>query len=200
MPTIDELIAGIGMTDAKDRAAIAHGTALLPTLDALIANTEVALPRRMAATRVANEIRVRALDAPAAVAPAAVAPVAPEGTEARAYFAAGGQLGDGFHARHQPNELVDVLHAAGAVRVHVVRDCLIATLPEDPEARARLFAIYNAEVDVLGEEFGGEELDGHEMTDAEANAIGQPEAVGEWVVDGLHARDRGLATLTLWWD
>jgi hypothetical protein len=63
-----------------------------------------------------------------------------------------------------------------------------------------VFAIYNREVDTFGEEFGGEESTGHEITREEALAMGHPEAEGEWCVDDLHLTDTGQATITFWWD
>jgi hypothetical protein len=60
--------------------------------------------------------------------------------------------------------------------------------------------MYNAEVDRFGEEFGGEETPGHEMTREEAIALGNPGAEGLWVVDDLHVTDTGQSTLTFWWD
>lgn len=195
-PSDEQLIARVGVTSADDRKAIDRGPALLPLLDAVVADATVPMPRRMAATRVANEIRVRSLDAPPHVPPQA-----PPAGEARAYFSAGGQLAsDGFHAQHAPLVFVDALYAAGATEVRVERSSLVAVLPLDTAARARLFAIYNGQVDEFGEEFGGEETAGHEMTEAEAIAIGHPEAAGEWVVDDLHVTDTGQATLTFWWD
>ena len=193
MATDDDLIAKLGSTNANDRAIIERGTAMLPALDAIVADTAQPMPRRMAATRIANEIRAHALRAPAAPIVARVEPV-----EARAYFAAGGTL----QSDHQqdPAGFVERLYAAGAVRVTVSVDgsSLVAEVPAS--AREALFAIYNAQVDEYGEEFGGEEPPGHEMTADEAAAIGAPEAVGEWVVDDLHITDRGQSHLHFWWD
>lgn len=118
--------------------------------------------------------------------------------EARAYFAAGGA----FHSDHQqdPRSFVEHLYAAGAVRVTVEgsRSLLVAELPSS--GREPLFAIYNEQVDAYGEEFGGEETAGHEMTAEEAASIGAPEAVGAWVVDDFHVTDQGQKHLRFWWD
>lgn len=193
MATDDDLIAKLGSTNANDRAIVERGTAMLPALDAIVTETAQPMPRRMAATRVANEIRARALRAP--VAPAVAQP---EPGEARAYFAAGGTL----HSDHQqdPAGFVEKLYAAGAVLVTVTTDraSLVAELPAS--ARDRLFAIYNAQVDQYGEEFGGEEPPGHEMTADEAAAIGAPDAAGEWVADDLRIADHGQSHLRFWWD
>jgi hypothetical protein len=191
-----DLIDKIGSTNAADRAAIERGPELLPELDAIVRDTTVPMPRRMAATRVANEIRVRALAAPPAPPPT----VATVATDAREYFAAGGMLGDHFCAYRDPVAYVDALYAAGATNVQVERESLIATLPADPEARARLFAIYNREVEEFGEEFGGEEQQGHYITEAEAIEMGVPDAVGEFVLEDLRALDTGQPTITFWWD
>lgn len=121
--------------------------------------------------------------------------------EARAWIARGEPLGgDCFVSYHDASAFVDALYAAGALLVEVRDNALVAALPSDPEARSRLFAIYNAEVDRFGEEFGGEETAGHAMTLEEAIAVGHPDAEGEWVVDDLHATDTGQPTLTFWWD
>jgi hypothetical protein len=108
--------------------------------------------------------------------------------------------GDAFIAHHDAAGFVDALYAAGALRVEVRDHALVATLPAEPEARSRLFAMYNAEVDRCGEEFGGEDSGGHEMTRDEALALGDPNAEGEWVGGDLHATDSGQQTLTFWWD
>lgn len=121
--------------------------------------------------------------------------------EARTAIARGEVFGgDAFASDHDPTAFVEALYGAGALRVEVVEYSLVVTLPAEGEARARVIAMYNAEVDRFGEEFGGEELAGHEMTAEEAAAIGHPEAVGEWVVDDLHITDRGQQTITFWWD
>lgn len=86
------------------------------------------------------------------------------------------------------------------MRVEVHDGTLVVTLPDDPGARARLFAIYNAEVDEFDEGFGGEESAGHAMSHDEAMAQGHPELEGEWVVDDLHAVDTGQTKLSFWWD
>lgn len=124
-----------------------------------------------------------------------------DSVEARAWIARGELFGgDCFVNHHDARAFVDALYGAGATRVAVRDNTLVATLPDDAGARARLFAIYNDEVDRFGEEFGGEETAGHEMTREEAIAIGHPEAEGEWVTDELHATDTGQSTLTFWWD
>ena len=193
MAADDDLLAKLGSTNANDRAIVARGTAMLPALDAIVADSAQAMPRRMAATRIANEIRAHALRAPASPEVGRV-----ETTEARAYFAAGGTL----HSDHQqdPTGFVESLYAAGAVLVTVSIDgsSLVAELPTS--ARETLFAIYNAQVDKYGEEFGGEEPPGHEMTADEAVTTGAPEAVGEWVIDDLHITDHGQSHLRFWWD
>lgn len=194
-PTDDELVAKVGATNAADLRAIERGPSLLPLLDALVADLAAPMPRRMAATRVANEIRVRALAAP----PRVVAPP-PAFGEARAFFAAGGQLASDGFLQHDAGAFVEALYAAGAVFVQAQESTLVVTLPAAPETRAQLFAIYNQQVDEVGEEFGGEELPGHEMTEEEAAEIGHPDAVGAWVVDDLHVSDKGQTTLTFWWD
>ena len=124
-----------------------------------------------------------------------------DSVEARAWIARGEPLGgDCFVSHHDAGAFVDALYAAGATRVAVRANTLVATMPDDAGARARLFAIYNDEVDRFGEEFGGEETAGHAMTRDEAIAIGHPDAEGEWVVDDFHVADTGQATLTFWWD
>jgi len=121
--------------------------------------------------------------------------------EARAWIARGETFGgDCFVSHHDPPAFVDALYAAGAPLVEVHDGTLVATLPDDPGARSRLFAIYNSEVDRFGEEFGGEETAGHAMTRDEAIGVGHPDAEGEWVTDDLHATDTGQSTLTFWWD
>lgn len=124
---------------------------------------------------------------------------APE--EARAWIARGGELGsDGFANRHNASAFVESLYAAGALLVAIEKNMIVATLPSDVDARARVIAIYNREVDEFGEEFGGEEGPGHEMTRAEAEAIGHPEAEGEWVGEDLHISDTGQTRIRFWWD
>lgn len=109
--------------------------------------------------------------------------------------------GDVFMHHHDATAFVDALYAAGATLVEIHdTTVMVATLPSDPEARARVIAIYNAQVDEFGEEFGGEETPGHEMTREEAIAIGHPEAEGEWVGDDLHITDTGQSTISFWWD
>lgn len=121
--------------------------------------------------------------------------------EVRAWIARGETLGgDGFVRHHEALAFVDALYAAGSPLVEVRESRLVATLPDDPGARSRLVAMYNAEVDRCGEEFGGEETAGHAMTHDEAVAIGHPDAEGEWVTDDLHVSDMGQSTLTFWWD
>ena len=121
--------------------------------------------------------------------------------EARAWIAGGGVFGgDGFVNHHDATAFVDALYAAGATLVEIHDTVMVATLPSDPEARARVISIYNAQVDEFGEEFGGEETPGHEMSREEAIAIGHPEAEGEWVVDDLHITDTGQSTISFWWD
>jgi len=195
--TVDELLARLGNSDAAARQLVDLGPAVLPRLDALAVDPTVSKHARQAASLVADHIRCRALTAPA-VPPARALP---DG-DARAYFAAGGVLkGDGFQAGHDPAAFVDALFAAGAVNV-VVRDhdSLVVTLPAAADARARLIAIYNHEVERYGEDFGGEEPAGHEMTLEEATERGTPELAGEWVVDTLEVADTGQPTLTFWWD
>jgi hypothetical protein len=127
--------------------------------------------------------------------------VADNSLEARAWIACGATFGgDCFVSHHDALGFVDALYAAGALRVEVHDGTLVATLPDDPGARSRLFAMYNSEVDRFGEEFGGEETAGHVMTLDEASAIGHPDAEGEWVADDLHVTDTGQSTLTFWWD
>lgn len=127
--------------------------------------------------------------------------MAAESFEARAWIARGGMFGgDCFISHHDALTFVAMLYATGARLVEVRNNTLVATLPDDLGARARLFAVYNAEVDRFGEEFGGEETAGHEMTHDEASAIGHPDAEGEWVVDDFHVTDTGRPTLTFWWD
>lgn len=127
--------------------------------------------------------------------------VADESLEARAWIARGGTFGgDCFVSHHDALTFVDMLYAAGAPLVEVRDGTLVATLPDDPGARSRLFAVYNADVDRFGEEFGGEETAGHVMTLDEAIAIGHPDAEGEWVADDLHVTDTGQSALTFWWD
>ncbi|MEO8845658.1 MAG: hypothetical protein ABI591_04480 [Kofleriaceae bacterium] len=124
-----------------------------------------------------------------------------EPTDARAWLDRGETIGgDSFHARHEPRAFVDALFAAGATAVSVEarQRLLVVGLPADATARVRLFAIYNLEVDELGEEFGGEETPGHEMTAEEADLLGAE--VGEWIVDDLHAVDSGQTALHFWWD
>lgn len=122
--------------------------------------------------------------------------------EARAWLERGGEPfgGDGFVSHHDFVTFVAELYGAGAVLVEVVKHTLVATLPQAPEARARVIAIYNREVDRFDEEFGGEEPQGHEMSRDEAIAMGHPEAEGEWVLEDLHVTDRGQTTITFWWD
>jgi hypothetical protein len=122
-------------------------------------------------------------------------------SEARAWIAGSGTFGgDGFVNTHNASAFVEELYAAGATLVEVHADSLVATLPRDAAARARVIAIYNREVDTFGEEFGGEELKGHEITREEAIAMGHPEAEGEWCVDDLHVTDSGQTTIKFWWD
>lgn len=121
--------------------------------------------------------------------------------EARSWIARGGTFGgDCFVNHHEATSFVDALYAAGATLVEVRDHTLVVTLPDDRDARSRLFAMYNAEVDRFGEEFGGEETAGHEMTREEAVSIGVPDAEGEWVVDDLHVTENGQQTLSFWWD
>ena len=121
--------------------------------------------------------------------------------EARAWIARGEIFGgDCFVNHHDASAFVDALYAAGALLVEVRDDALVATLPVDPDARSRIFEMYNAELDRFGEEFGGAETAGHAMTRDEAIALGHPEAEGEWVADDLHATDTGQSTLAFWWD
>jgi hypothetical protein len=104
---------------------------------------------------------------------------------------------------HDASAFVDALYAAGASLVEIHRgvdDTLVATLPADPEARARVIGIYNSEVDRFGEEFGNEWSPGHEMTRDEAIEIGDPGAEGQWIVDDVHITDTGQSTITFWWD
>lgn len=197
MDEIQSLIERIGVTEAANRAAIEYGPGLLPALDALIADPAVDKGRRTTASRIAFEIRDRDFRAPPAPAPVVIA----DG-EARAYFTAGGSLAsDGFHAGHVPLEYVDALYAAGALSVSVVeRASLVVELPHEPVARHALFALYNAEVDRFDQDFGGEEPPGHEITAAEATALGDPSAEGEWMVTDPHIADIGQHNLTFWWD
>jgi hypothetical protein len=121
--------------------------------------------------------------------------------EARLWGSRGGAFGgDCFVNHHDFGEFVEALYAAGAPLVRVVKHSLVATLPPEAAARARLIALYNREVDRFGEEFGGSQTPGHEMTAAEAAAVGQPDAAGEWVVDDLHVVDTGQPELHFWWD
>ena len=121
-----------------------------------------------------------------------------EPVDARAWFAEGKMLGDGFLS-YNALEYVDALYAAGATSVTVEDgSILMVGLPADPEARARLFAIYNGEVDKFDQDFGGEETPGHEMTAEEADLLGAEP--GEWIVDDLHAVDNGQTALHFWWD
>lgn len=123
-----------------------------------------------------------------------------DGAEARAWFSGGGTLAsDGFESYHGP-EFVEALYAAGATLVVVKDNTLVATLPESPEARAAVIAMYNAEFDRFDEDFGGEDGRGHAMTREEAIELGHPEAEGEWVVDDFHVEDTGQSTITFWWD
>jgi hypothetical protein len=126
------------------------------------------------------------------------------GTEARELLSQGAVSfgGDAFVSAHAFADYVEQLYSAGAPRVTVARQntVLVVTLPDDAVGRAKLFAMYNAEVDRFDEDFGAEESPGHEMTHAEALAMGRPEAEGEWVVDDLHATDTGQSTLSFWWD
>jgi hypothetical protein len=177
------LLGYLGGADHVVRGIIDLGPAALDDLDAIAADATQPRELRLKASRIGHEIRDRAMRAPAAPPLPTPAPVA---------------LGDGFHCRYQLEEFVARLHTAGAVSVLLDGDTLVATLPHDPAARARLFAIYNAEVDELGEEFGGEAPAGHEMTAEEAAEVGAE--VGEWVVDDFHARDAGQEHLRFWWD
>lgn len=196
MDELKKLVERIGVTEAANRAAIEYGPALLPALEALVADTAVDKSRRMTASRIASAIRDRDFRAP----PAAASIVVEDG-EARGYFTAGGRLAsDGFHAAHEPLEYVNTLYAAGALTVHVQQDCLVVELPHDPVARRELFALYNAEVDRFDQDFGGEQPPGHEITAAEAAALGDPSAEGEWMATELHIADTGQLTLTFWWD
>ncbi len=193
---IAALLAKLGNSDRAARDLIDLSEAALPAVDALASDETQRAEARRAASLVAHQIRTRALRAP----PAPVAP--PASGEARAALASGATFGgDGLHARHDAGDFVEQLYASGAVRVEIVeRGTLLVTLPDDAVARARLFDIYNAEVDELGEEFGGEEGSGHAMTADEARAIGAPEAEGEWVLDDLHIGDTGQRTLRFCWD
>lgn len=121
--------------------------------------------------------------------------------EARAWIAGGGRFGgDGFVNHHEASSFVDELYGAGATLVEVDDHTLVATLPSEAAARARVIAIYNREVDHFGEEFGGEDTPGHEITRDEAIAMGHPEAEGEWMTEDLHVTDTGQETITFWWD
>ncbi len=121
--------------------------------------------------------------------------------EARAWIAQGGVFGGDVFVNHDnASSFVDQLYAAGATLVVVGEATLIATLPTEAAARACVIAIYNREVDAFGEEFGGEETPGHEMTRDEAIAMGHPEAEGEWLTEDLHITDTGQATIKFWWD
>ncbi len=120
-----------------------------------------------------------------------------EPVEARAWFAAGNRLGDGF-LDYDANEYIDALYAAGATSVMVAGRMLVVGLPPDREARARLIAIYNREVDKFDQEFGGEEPPGHAMTAEEAARLGA--MPGEWIVDDLHITETGQTTLRFAWD
>ena len=203
---MDERVAGLlarlGNSDRAARELIELGEMALAAVDALAADPTQRLEARRAASLVAHQIRDRLMRAPAA--PVA-APAWPGGEiEARAWIARGGTIsGDGFGARHEARTFIEALYAAGSPHVAVTEHArvLVAALPAaDPDARAHLIAVYNAEVDALGEEFGGEETAGHALTRDEAIALGHPEAEGEWCVDDLHVADTGQLALRFGWD
>ena len=176
------MLGYLGGPEHVVRGIIDLGPVALDDLDAIAADATLERELRFKASRIGHEIRDRAMRAPPAAPPAA----RPDA------------LGDGFHCRYVLDEFVARLDAAGAVTVLLDRDTIMVTLPDDPPQRARLFELYNAEVDALGEGFGGEEPTGHEMTAEEAVACGAE--VGDWVVDDLHARDAGQTHLQFWWD
>ena len=121
--------------------------------------------------------------------------------EARAWIGCGGEFGgDSFAGRHTAAGFVDELYAAGATLVEVDREALVVSLPADATSRARVIDLYNREVDALGEEFGGDPPQGHELSREEALASGCPEAEGQWCVDDFHLRDLGQARIRFWWD
>lgn len=121
--------------------------------------------------------------------------------EARDWIERGGVFGgDGFVNHHNASSFVNELYSAGATLVEVNDDTLVATLPTDAAARARIIGIYNREIDEFGEEFGGEDTQGHEIARDEAIAMGHPEAEGEWVVEDFHIVDTGQEKIRFWWD
>lgn len=121
--------------------------------------------------------------------------------EARAWIVRGETFGgDCFVNHHDALAFVGALYAAGTPLVEVHDGTLVATLPDEPGARSRLFAMYNSEVERFGEELGGGETAGHVMTRDEAIAIGHPDVEGEWVVDDFQVTDTGQSALTFWWD
>jgi len=193
-----DLVERLGTTDAVARELIDIGESALATVDACAAAPARPVQVRRAASLVAHHIRERMMRGPAAPGVESSA----EAVEAREWLAQGRRFGGDSFQRHDAREFVDRLYQAGAAHVTIGAggDIMIVQLPEEPAARQRLFAIYNTEVDELGEEFGGEDTRGHEMTLEEARAIGAPEAVGEWVVDDLHVHDSGQTVLRFCWD
>lgn len=132
------LLARLGATERVSRELIEIGEPALAEVEAYAGDPARRRELRLLASRIAHEIRDRAMRAPAA-------PIDPRP-----------RLGDAFWARHGSVEAFEArLREAGAVAIAIDDDTLIATLPDDAEARERVIAIHDAEAAALGEGFGG---------------------------------------------
>lgn len=176
-----ELLARLGTTEKVSKELIELGEPVLDAVDAIAKDESQRMDLRRTASWIAKTIRDRALRAPRA------ARAAPRPT-----------LGDAFHARHELEAFLAALREAGARRIAFEGEAIVVDLPDEPDARARLLAIYDAEVDALGEEFGGDAPETREMTPEECARLGAP--AGAHVLVSLHARDTGQAQLRFWWD
>jgi hypothetical protein len=75
-------------------------------------------------------------------------------------------------------------------------------LPEERDARARLFAVFAAEEAHYGEDFaaGPDGLNHTLISEEMAVELGHPEAEGEWDSESGPPREIGQTTMDLWWD
>lgn len=112
-------------------------------------------------------------------------------------------------------KFVDELYQAGASLVAVsdikqedwrikeqggpLAGCLIVKLPYEQAKRDQLFAIYNREAEIYGEDFGGAE-NFHILTKEDAEALGDPSLEGEVVSVGELLKDTGQESIKFWWD
>ncbi len=118
-------------------------------------------------------------------------------------------LADRFGMPGEALRFVDSLYQARASAVSVLLEAgqsgpalMRLALPEEQDARTRLFALFAAEVEQCGQDFAADPdgLNHTLLTEGMAVELGDPEAEGQWAVESGPPRDIGQTTMELWWD